>query len=715
MTSPDERGVHDVPGTTWTPDGGVDLRGVLDTLKRAVIVTDPDGQVVLWNRASEALYGWTEHEVLGRSILEMLTPVGETARDRLDLESIAHGSPMTGDRFVKRSDGRLIRVNTFTAPMLDEHGNTVAIVGSSEDVGELRLADQQARDLSNHFRLALEAGGLGTWRWDLASGHTVWDERLESLFGLAAGEFDGSFEAFVELLHPDDREGVLRTISEAVQAKSVYRVEHRVVWPDGSIHWIAGAGGVTLDEHGDVTGTVGCSMDATDRVEQELERQRLADLAALAADNERLQRERLEFLAAINESLNNSSTTHDVMVNVTRRAVPRLGDWCTIHVLADDGRSAPDVEVAHVDPAMVRYARELQDRFPYDPDASSGVPAVIRSGLTEFYPEISDGLIAAMDLDDEARELVTNLDLRSAITVAMKKRGRVIGALQFIASSPSRRYTADDVALAETVAGRIASSIENLRFHEREREIAHTLQRSLLPSSLPDMPGVETAVRYWPHGEANEVGGDFYDLFALEEAGHFALVLGDVCGTGPAAAALTGLARHTIRDSAWHGDAPADVLAALNRAVRRSGSETFLTCVYATIDTTIDTVQLNVAYGGHPLAVHVGSHGVSNLGAPGTLLGTFDQIEVCPTEMALLDGDVVVFHTDGATDVPLPYDLDETGWANLIGEAVASGGTADEIARSIQHELEAILPFDSRHDDIALLVLRITTGTTPAP
>jgi PAS domain S-box-containing protein len=696
MTVPDDQG-----------STAVDLRVVVDTLKRAVIVTDPAGRVVLWNRASESLYGWTEHEVLGRSILDMLTPVGEVAGDLEDLESIAQGSTMSGDRFVQRSDGHVIRVNTYTAPIRDESGNTVAIVGTSEDVSAARLADQEARDLSNHFRLALEAGGLGTWRWDMSSGQTVWDERLEALFGLPTGGFDGSFEAFVALLHPDDREGVLRTVNDAVEAKSAYRVEHRVVWPDGSIHWIAGAGGVTLDEHGAVTGTVGCSMDATARVEQELERQRLADLAALAAQNERVQRERLEFMAAINESLNASQTTREVMVNVTRRAVPRLGDWCTIHVVRDDDRGVPDIEVAHVDPAMVEYARELQRRFPYDPEAPTGVPAVIRSGVTEFYPEISDDLIASMDVDDEIRDLLAELDLRSAITVAMKKRGRVIGALQFIASSPSRRYTDDDVALAEAVAGRIASSIENLRLHDIEREIAATLQRSLLPTSLPDIPGVDTAVRYWPHGTATEVGGDFYDLFAVDETGRFSVVLGDVCGTGPSAAALTGLARHTIRASAWHGDAPADVLRSLNRAVRRSGSDSFLTCVYATIDTTLDSATLNVAHAGHPLAVHVGSDGPSHIGAPGTLLGPFDEIDVRPVEVTLSPGDVVVFHTDGATDVPAPHDLDENQWAALVGAAVAAGGSADDIARSIQRALESILPFDSRHDDIALMVLAV--------
>ena len=183
MTSPGER-------DAWA----VDQRAVLDTLARAVVVTDPDGRIVLWNRASEGLYGWKEQEVLGRSVLEVLAPADDVAQNRQDLESVANGTAMTGDRLVRRRDGQAVRVNTFTAPMVDEAGGVIAIVGSTEDVGELRLAEQKTRDLFDHFRLALEAGGLGTWRWDIVSGNTVWDERLESLFGLPPGGFDGSFE-----------------------------------------------------------------------------------------------------------------------------------------------------------------------------------------------------------------------------------------------------------------------------------------------------------------------------------------------------------------------------------------------------------------------------------------------------------------------------------------------------------------------------------------
>ena len=690
------------------PIVGVDARAVLDALVRAVVVTDPDGHILLWNRSAEELYGWADHEVLGRSILDVLAPDDEFGANHQDLMTVADGKVMSGDRLVTRRDGQLLRVLTFTRPIRDESGKTVALVGASEDVGALRDAEQQARDLSEHFHSALEAGGLGTWRWNMKTGETVWDARLEGLFGLSPGEFDGTFDTYVSLLHPDDRQPLLDALTRAVESKSTYRVEHRAVWPDGSVRWIAGVGGVTLDESNEVTGTVGCSMDVTERMEQELERQRLADVAMSAATNERLLRERLEFLGIINDALNASSTVPEVMRNVTTMAVPRLGDWCSIHVLPGDGRSTPDIEVAHVDPAMAAYARELHDRFPYDPDAPAGVAAVIRTGVTEFYSEIDEEVLESLDVTDEARALLTELDLRSAISVAMKKRGRILGAIQFVSTSASGPYTHDDVALAETVAGRVAASIENRRLHEEQREIAATLQRSLLPEQLPVVPGIDTAVRYWANGAAAEVGGDFYDMFALEEAGHFAVVLGDVCGTGPAAAALTGLARHTIRDSAWHHDAPDAVLASLNRAVRRSASKTFLTCVYATIEPSGDgTRRLTIACGGHPLPTLVDARGAATLGSPGTLLGVLDEIDIHVTSVELGEGDVVVFHTDGATDVAPPYALDETAWRMLVHEAARTGESADAIAENIQRALEAVLPFESRNDDIALLVMAV--------
>ena len=280
-------------------------------------------------------------------------------------------------------------------------------------------------------------------------------------------------------------------------------------------------------------------MDVTERAERALELARLAADAAAAAEGERVQRERVEFFAAIHEALSTVPDRRELMAKVTRAAVPRLGDWCAIHLLVP-GEVVPEVEIAHVDPTMAAYARELQERFPYDPQARVGVPHVIRTVQTEFYPEIDREVMANLDATEEEVAIIEQLALRSSITVPLVKRGRVFGAMQFVMSSSSRRYTSDDVMLANAVAGRIAATLENRRLHEVQRDIAETLQRSLLPASLPDIPGLEVAVRYWAAGEGSTVGGDFYDLFAITDD-TWAVVIGDVCGTGPRAASLTGL------------------------------------------------------------------------------------------------------------------------------------------------------------------------------
>lgn len=681
-------------------------RAVLDALPRAVVVTDPTGRIVLWNHPAEQLYGWSEREVLGRPIIEVLSPLDDVERSAADLAAVAAGTTMSGDRTVRRRDGPPIRVLTFTRAVLGPDGQVAAIVGASEDVTVLRRTEQGARELAGHFRLALDAGGLGTWRWDMTTGQTVWDEQLEAHFGLPPGGFDGTFDAYVARLHPEDREAVLTNVRDAVAARATYRVEHRVVWPDGSVHWIASAGAVTVDEHGEVTGTVGCVLDITERVSRLLERERLARDAVEIAERERVQRQRLEFLGAINDALNASTTVRELMVNVTASTVPRLGDWCSIHLL-EKGARLPDVEIAHVDPEMVAYARRLQERFPYDPDAATGIAHVIRTGATEFVPDLTEAVMTELNATDDERAIIDQLALRSAIAVPIIKRGRTLGAIQFVMSSSSRRYTEDDVTLAHTVAGRIASSLENHRLNDEQRSIAQTLQRSLLPTSLPTIPTVEIAVRYWPAGETTEVGGDFYDVFGLDINNQWAIVIGDVCGTGPAAAALTGLARHSIRDSAWHADPPVEVLRSLNRAIIRSQSGSFLTAAYAVLNTASRRPELIVACGGHPLPIHATATGATRIGIPGTLLGVVAEVDLHAHTTTLSSGDFVVFYTDGATDLPAPHALTAEEFTGLVEQAAHHSHTAQALSDHLQDALEAILPFEQRDDDIALLVLRV--------
>ena len=670
-------------------------------------MTRPDGRILLWNRQAESLYGWTAAEVEGRLVSDVLVPIEERARAENILDVVRAGDPWQGDFTVLRQDGSPVRIWVSDRSIVDSSGELLAIVGASEDVAEQRLLEQRTADLTEHLRLALDAGELGTFRWNMATGHTEWDTKLEALFGLEPGGFDGTYEGYVKLLHPDDRDAVLRTVNEAVTEKRRYTVEHKVVWPDGTTHWLEGAGRVTVDRDGTVTGTIGCTRDVTDRVLADRERQRFTMEALEAADNERIHRERLEFLGRINDALTSAHNRHELMVNVANAAVPRLGDWCSIYVLPNNEARVPEVEVAHVDPEMAAYAVELQRRFPYDPDAAVGMPHVIRAGAAEFYPSIDDSLLDDLDTTDEARDVVRDLMLGSSISVPLIKRGRVLGGLQLIMSTTSRRYTDDDLLLIEAVAARIAASIDNLRLAEAQRSIAATLQASLLPDRLPEIAGVDVAVRYWANGEGVEVGGDFYDLFLIADD-TWAVVIGDVCGTGTAAAAVTGLARHTIASAAWHGDDHKTVLDNLNLAMRQRNAERFCTAVYGTIESAASSAMFTFACAGHPLPIVARADGsVASVGTYGSIVGTFDTIETTTTTITLDPGDVVVLYTDGVTDVPPPYALGDAEFVTLVGAAAASTSTAEQLADRIHADLSSILAIDQRHDDIALLVLRV--------
>jgi PAS domain S-box-containing protein len=695
-------------------DAGVSLRGlalaeraVIDALPHAVIVTDVQGRILLWNRPAETLYGWSEAEVLGCLVTDVLVPFDDRANADEIMAAMVRGESWRGDFTVLRRNGDSVRAYVIDTPIRNADGDIVAIVGASEDVTEQRLFEQHAADVAEHLALALDAGELGTWHWDLATGATTWDARLEALYALEPGTFAGTFDAYVSLLHPDEVASVLETVQRAINEKSRYTVEHRAIWPDGTVRWLQGKGQVTLSESGAVTGTMGCVADITDRVETALARERALSVAHEAAESERLSAQRLVFLGQINDALAASSTRADVMRNVTRAAVPMLGDWCAIYVLVD-GSGVPEMEVAHVDPANVAYATELQQRFPYDPDAQVGVPYVIRTGRSEFFPEIDERVLDDAHVTEEGRSIVRSLRLRSAIAVPLVKLGRIIGALQFINTDASRKYTREDLALAEAVASRIAATLENRRLTEQQRMIAETLQASLLPDKLPTIPGIEVAVRYWASGEHTDVGGDFYDVFEVRD-GQWAAVIGDVCGTGPMAASLTGLTRHTLRAAAWNGAEPDDVLRQLNHAMRQSGRDTFCTALYCTLDRTPHGFQLSVTAGGHPLPfVHRPNGQCHTIGTYGTVLGAVADSRSTTVAVDLQPGDAVVLYTDGITDVPPPDDLDIAELQMMISHAATDNASAEQIATALGNQIDAKLPFTKRDDDIALLILKVT-------
>ena len=454
----------------------------------------------------------------------------------------------------------------------------------------------------------------------------------------------------------------------------------------GPTRWVRVKALPVLDERGEAVLAINVMEDVTEERE--------------AAEAQR-------FLAEAGRILSSSLDYDTTITNVARLAVPRVGDWCAVDLLEEDGAVRP-VVVAHVDPAKVEWAKSLRERYPPDPTQDQGVYRVLRTGKPELYPEIPRELLVQAARDEEHLRLIEEIGMRSAMIAPLTARGRTIGAITFVSAESGRRFDEDDLHLAEELASRCAIAVDNAGLYRDRTHIARTLQESLLPPELPQPPGLEVAARFHAAGEGFEVGGDFYDVFDTGSQ-RWAAVIGDVCGKGPEAAAVTALARYTLRATAMTEHVPSRILATLNEAMLRQRSDRrFSTVLYACLDQRGGSRCLRFASGGHPLPLILRADGhAAEVGPPGTLLGIVPDPELTDEEVALRPGDAVVLYTDGVTDAAAP-DLVREPEDLAAALGARPGESADAIAeRLLRLAVTAGDGAAAPRDDIAILVIKV--------
>jgi serine phosphatase RsbU (regulator of sigma subunit)/anti-sigma regulatory factor (Ser/Thr protein kinase) len=289
------------------------------------------------------------------------------------------------------------------------------------------------------------------------------------------------------------------------------------------------------------------------------------------------------------------------------------------------------------------------------------------------------------------------------MVVPLSARGRTLGAMTLATDGSGREFDADDLALAEELARRCALAVDNARLYGERSHVARTLQGSLLPAQIPPVPGFEVAARFHAAGEDVQVGGDFFDVFETDD-GSWAAVIGDVSGKGADAAAVTALARYTVRAVAVHGRRPSTVLRELNDAVLRHDlDDRFCTAAFARLRGGDHGARVQLSVGGHPLPVLITAGGeVRSVGRPGTALGIGPAPRLFDREVELERGDKLVFVTDGVIEARVAGRM--LG-ADGLERLLADTGGLDAVATGQRIE-EAILGDAEPRDDIAVLVLR---------
>lgn len=411
---------------------------------------------------------------------------------------------------------------------------------------------------------------------------------------------------------------------------------------------------------------------------------------------------RFELLGQVAEISEGSGSLEETFEAICDLLVPEIADFCMIDMIEGDEVRRVAVRVSKGAPEGA--ARGLQERRPSLPEwmVSEGDGAL----EPRFYERVSEQDLREIAHDDGDDLLfLRNLEMRSAITLALQARGKVKGTLTLGVGWSGRRYRSDDVRFAWVLSGRVALTLDNSGlFADLERaeasraEIAETLQRGLLPPPLPHIPGWSLAALYRPAGAENEVGGDFYDAFPVADG--WMLVIGDVTGRGARAATITALARYTLRTAAALTNDPAIALATLNRAliVRHDTS----LCSIAAIAIADDPRRpVRMAVAGHLPPLLIDGDEVSEIVPADPVLGAFADGEWRIGESSVEPGQQLVMVTDGIVEAE--GEDGRFGEARLRAELSGSATPAGAVQR-LESALRTFTD-GSLEDDVAILAI----------
>jgi PAS domain S-box-containing protein len=661
------------------------------------------GYLAECNDAMARMYGYARaEEIVGARLGDLLpSSIPENVQYLKDFVCSGYRLADTESQEVDRHGDTKYFLNNLTG--IVESWSLMRAWGTQRDITERKQAEEELRESEERFRGTFEQATVGIAHVATDGRWLRVNRRLCDIVGYEKEELLGL--TFQDITHPDDLETDLEGARRLLAGKiETYLREKRYFRKDGSIVWIYLTVSLVRSPLSEPRYFISVTEDIT-------ERKRIEEAQG--------------FLAEVGASLSSSLDYRTTLARVARLAVPHLADWCVVDILNEEDGSLDRLAVAHQDPEKVALVHELQKRYPPDPDAPRGVAQVSRTGRSELVPEIPESLLEEAARDAKHREILRGLGLKSYMIVPLVARGRTLGAISLISAESGRRYGEAELELAKELARRAALAVDNARLYRGRVQVARTLQEGLLPSRLPEVPGVEVGLRYVSAGEV-DVGGDFYDLFEARRADQngpsepssssWGVVIGDVVGKGAEAATVLAFARYTIRALATRESCPSTVLSGLNEAMlaqrHERGDHKFCTVTYVKLETdegnTERGARITVSRGGHAPPFLLRTDGsIYRVGEPGRAIGVFDDVDLTEQEVSLGPGEALILYTDGVVEARSPDGLffGEERLMALLRSSVALD--ASTIASRIEG---AALNFQEQapRDDIAVLVLRVS-------
>ncbi|GHJ96038.1 hypothetical protein SNE510_55570 [Streptomyces sp. NE5-10] len=705
----------------------------------AVVQIDAGGAITSWNEDAEELFGYAPEQVTGKPLGDLAawphTPgIGTGLAEALRL------SRWEGSYGLRRADGRVIPVYASHLRVRDAEGepSTVCLLVREDERAVLQTPQRPAADPGAENR--------STDPFEVFIGSPAPDDLdglLQRTVERARDMLDGD-AAFLLLATDDETELEVRATTGLPAARQRFArvpvetgasrygsarmpaVHEDLAAVPGAVPLLEGTGmrsvvTVPLKVEGRLTGSLGVAAEAANRYsnEEALRLQFAADRIALAVESarlgelERLRRGSLSFLVEASDLLAGTLDRDQTLALMAQMTVPTLATWCAVYTIADPASDPYLSYVLHEDEDRIDGLKALLGSIaPPDPVPSPGARLWTAPGDAAHRAALA---ASARELEHLGSPLSSGIDTTLAtagavagetVVLPLVARNRVIGMLT-LGRPAEDHFRQEILELAEDLSRRAALALDNARLYSERNAISQSLQRSLLPPELPKIPGVEVDVIYRAAGEGNEVGGDFYDVFPIRDD-VYGFAIGDVCGTGPEAAAVTGLARHALRLLAREGFGGPAVLERLNAAILDEGTRSrFLTLLYGELRPQPDgSALLKVVCAGHPLPLRLRPDGtVTPAAEPQPLLGVMEDLELYEETFTLDPGDVLLCVTDGVTERREGTRmLGDDGLADALRTCtgLTAGAVGGRILRAVERFAHA-----PASDDMAILTMRL--------
>ncbi|MEU9670086.1 SpoIIE family protein phosphatase [Streptomyces bobili] len=709
----------------------------------AVVQIDRTGAISAWNEDAEELFGYPADQVVGKPLTDLAawphTPgTGTGIVEALQL------SRWEGSYGIRGANGRVTPVYASHLRVRDTEGDpsTVCLLVRNHERAVLQSptrvpvtdgpADSQSADPFEVFIGSPAPDDLdGLLQRTVERARDMLDG--DSAFLLLATDDETELEVRASTGLPSARQRFARVPVEAgpgrYSSARMPAVHEDLLAVPGAVPLLNGTGmrsvvTVPLKVEGRLTGSLGVAAEGPGRYsnEEALRLQFAADRIALAVESarlgelERLRRGSLSFLVEASDLLAGTLDRDQTLALMAQMTVPTLATWCAVYTIADQASDPYLSYVLHEDEELIDGIKSLLSKIaPPDPVPTPGArvwsapgeaahDAALRSSMRTLG--LTGGPTHQMSSGIGPTLATASAVGGETVVLPLVARNRVIGMLT-LGKPTDEHFRQEILELAEDLSRRAALALDNARLYSERTAISQSLQRSLLPPELPDIDGVEVEVIYRAAGEGNEVGGDFYDLFPISD-GAYGFAIGDVCGTGPHAAAVTGLARHALRLLAREGLSGPAVLERLNSAILDEGARSrFLTLLYGEMRPQADgSAELKVVCAGHPLPLRLRQDGtVEPAAEPQPLLGVMDDLELYEQTVVLDPGDVLLCVTDGVTERREGTRmLGDDGLADVL--TTCTGLTAGAVAARIMRAVERFAS-DAPSDDMAILAMRV--------